>query len=266
MIRQFRSSIACFCLALTPAFAIPSPAFAGKGVAIREAVKHVFRRGGAESVEQLTRRAGTLASRYGNDGLRAFKKVGANSLKLAEDAGHLGDDAIRLMSRHGHAALGVVRHPTQLALVSQYGDDAAIALVKHGQIVGPIIGQFGKQGAKVAAHLTGQNARRLAMMTGDKSMNPKLFQAITNHGDAAMNFIFRNKMALATSAGLLAFVSNPEVFLNGSVDLADAVAGHAVAPIANSINGTLVAVLCVAVFAIWLWRRSAGRTLVVAAS
>lgn len=258
MNRQPLNSVVCFCLTFFALFAIPTIASAGTSVAIREAVKHVFQRGGTESVKQLTRRAGTLVAHYGDDGLKAFRKVGYRSLKLADDAGHLGDEAIRLMSRHGNAALGVVRNPKQLALCSKYGDDAANALIKHGQIAGPIIGQFGKQGAKATAQLTGRNARRLAMMTGDKAMNDRLLQTITRHGDAAMNFIFRNKMALATSAGLLAFVSNPEVFLSGSVDLADAIAGHTVAPIANSMDGTFVAVLIVSGLGIWLWRRSMG--------
>ncbi len=210
----------------------------GKAAAIREAAKFLMKKTGqktsSKSVEQLSRQGAKLVSRFGDDGLKAFRKVGPKSLALADNAGAHADDAIRLLARKGDDAIFVVANPKRLALAARHGDEAADAMIKHGQIVEPVIEQFGKKAGKAAAALgKSHNARRMAIMAGDKAMKPELLDVVIRFGDRGMEFIWKNKLALATTAALLVFISNPEPFIDGTVQLTDVIGEHAINPIAE---------------------------------
>jgi len=225
-----------------------------KTTMIADAVKYALKRGGLkatrETTTRLTRQAGKLAAKYGDDGLAAFRKVGSRSLTLADEAGELGGQAVKAMARYGDDAVGIVANPSRLSLYARYGDDAAKALMKHGQIAEPVIKQFGRHAATATAKLSGRNARRLAIMATKDKVKPELVGTLAKHGDVAMDFVWRNKAALTTAAALAAFVNKPDAFLDGSAKLADVTMEHTVSPlfalpreVAAGMNWTLIAIV-----------------------
>lgn len=64
--------------------------------------------------------------------------------------------------------------------------------------------------------------------------NEELLEVIAKYGDRAMAFVWSNKGALATTAGLAAFLANPEAFINGAKDITQIVGESAVKPLAQA--------------------------------
>jgi hypothetical protein len=152
----------------------------------------------------------------------------------------------------------LVARRASLKAVSRYGDEAVVALMKHGQIGETLVERLGKEGAEALAKVTPRNGRRLAMMAADEGLKPELISVVRRYGDEACDFIWRNKGALAVGATLTAFVAAPEEFMNGTQKLTTAVGDAAVKPlvelpkaIISQINWTVITILAVIVFGIW---------------
>ncbi|HQU46288.1 MAG TPA: hypothetical protein PK867_25975, partial [Pirellulales bacterium] len=102
-----------------------------------------------EGVERLATKMSSLAARHSDEVVaQAFKRVGPRTSKLVSEAGEHGDDVLRLLARHGDAAIPLATRKTSLGLVRQFGEEAGDACVKHGTIAEPIVEQFGSTGAK----------------------------------------------------------------------------------------------------------------------
>ena len=147
------------------------------------------------------------------------------------EAGEQGDLALRLLAKHGDAALSLTLRKGSLQTVARFGDNAATALMKHGSVGENLIEHFGKEGIEALARVTPQNGRRLAMLAGDGTLKPELTSVVSRFGDQACDFIWRNKAALTLGATLTAFVSSPEEFLNGTQKLAVVVTDSTIKPI-----------------------------------
>ncbi|MCA9182487.1 MAG: hypothetical protein KDA51_13570, partial [Planctomycetales bacterium] len=217
------------------AFAVP--AWGQKTALVREAAEQVLRRlgrkAGVETAETLTRKAEQLLAKYGDDGLRAFRKIGPNTARLAAEAGEHSTLAVRLLGKHGDDAVWVASSEVRLGLVAKHGDEAAAALIRHGSIAEPVIETFGRPAAAAMGRLSGQNARRLSMMARAGAIRPELLDVIARYGDRAMAFVWKNKAALATASVLTAFVADPEPFLDGAAKLTDQIGEYAVQPVAS---------------------------------
>ena len=221
-----RFLIAVLLLALTC-----SPAFGGgRSRAVRETAEYLLERFGVElageTVESVTEKLGRYAARHGDEAIEAIRKVGPSSFKVIDDAGEYAPDAIRLLNRHGNDALRVASNRSNLALISRYGDEAADAMVKHQGIASPLIDEFGKPACEALSAVSGQNARRLAMMAEDGSLSAagkadEFLSVVGRYGDKAAEFIWNNKGALAVTAVVAAFLSDPQPFIDGTVDLAE---------------------------------------------
>lgn len=227
-----------------------------------------------EGFEKLTSKVTRLAAKHGDDLVSAaVRKVGPRASHVVTETMEHGDVALRLLAQHGDEALPLLGKAATLKTVASYGDDAAKALIKHGSVGEQFIGQFANEGVQALAKVTPQNGRRLAMLAGEGTLKPELLQVVTRYGDAACDFIWRNKAALATGATLGMFVSAPEEFLNGTRDLIGTVGELAVEPLveipgivateaARSIDWTLVSLTLIAVMALasaaWWWR--SGKT------
>ncbi len=129
---------------------------------------------------------------------------------------------------------------------------ATLALNKHGRIVDPLIKQFGPSAAQAYAHLNSRNARRLAMLRRDGLQpNKDLLKVIARYGDPAMDFIWKNKAALATASVLAAFLASPEPFLDGLSQLSADFTQHAIQPVATGVaagtNWTLLILIILVV-------------------
>ena len=86
--------------------------------------------------------------------------------------------------------------------------------------------------------LSGQNARRLVEMLDAGELKQigrtdQVLGVVGKYGNRGMDFVWRNKGALAVAAGLTAFLANPEPFINGTKDLAQVVGHSVVEPLAQ---------------------------------
>lgn len=264
MARHYLSILVVLMIGLQPVTAFCQ----GKATLTREMVEYVMKKFGKEfaeeSIESLSRKLELVVAKYGDDGYAAVKNIGPAAFRLIDEAGENGLKSVRLMAKYGDQAVWVVGDKGRLAIFVKYGDDAAEAMIKHGQIAEPLIGKFGDSAALALKSLTAQNARRLAMLdeAGELAAigrTDELLRVVGKYGDAAMNFIWKNKGALAIAAALTAFLADPQPFIDGGRDLAE-IAGTAVAqPIAEGIakgtNWTLIGLVVLAAFGGWIgWR------------
>jgi len=247
-----------------------------KTAAVRETTEFVMRKFGKEAAEEgaevLARRIETLAVKHGDEALTAVKNVGPKALRVAEEAGEHGSQAVRAMARYGDDGVEwIAKSPKGLNLAARYGDDATEVLVKHKGVAEPLVEQFGSSGVSALKSVQPQAGRRLAIMTADGELQkigrtPELLDVVARYGDRAANFIWDHKGALAVTAGLTAFLTNPQPFLDGTVQLAEVAGENLVKPLAE-IPGTVlgeaavrvdwtigVIVLVMAVALVSVWR------------
>lgn len=235
-------------VAVAISFAMLQPAWCRAGVtskAAKEAAEFVLRKFGKEAeahgLQTLTKRIESLGLKYGDDALAAVKKVGPRALNYIDEAGETGLQSAKLLAHYGDDAVWIVRKQSRLAMFSKYGDDAARAMMKHGQIAEPLITSLGKPAATALRSVSPRNARRLAMMAEDGTLagigrTEALLAVIGKYGDRAMAFVWRNKGALAVAGALAAFLANPEPFIDGTVELTKAAGESIVKPLATEIG------------------------------
>jgi hypothetical protein len=210
-------------------------------VVTRQFGKEVVKELGTEGAALLTERLTVLSARFGEtEALAAARRVGPRVFRVVEEAGEeSAPQAIRLMGRMGEDSLWIVTRRQSLNLVTKYGDNAAAAILKHKEIAEQVITSLGPVSAKALNAIDGQGARRLAMLAEEGALariqKDKLLETVAKHGDGAMNWIWRNKGALATAAVVTAFVANPQPFIDGTVKVAETGAEHVAAPVANKI-------------------------------
>jgi hypothetical protein len=213
-----------------------------KGKAAKEAAEYLLSKFGREtaeqSVETLSRKIELLAFKRGDDAITAVRKVGPRALRVIEESGEHGADAVRLMVRRGDDALWVVARKNRMAIFIKHGDDAADAMIRHGEIAESLIESMGTPAAAALRAISAQNGRRLAIMAEEGTMSrigrsSELLEIVGKHGDRAMDFVCTNKGSLAVAGALAAFLADPEPFLDGAADITRIVAENAVKPLAE---------------------------------
>lgn len=214
-------------------FLVCGPAYGGlRTKAAREAAEFVLERFGAEAaeetVETLSAKIVRYGSKYGDEAIEAIRKAGPRGFQLIDDAGENAPAVVRLLSRYGDDAVWVASQPRTLAVFLRHGDEAAEAMMKHPGVGGRMIEEFGSPGAGALRGVSGQSARRLAMMADDGTLAASgragdLLGVVGRFGDRGANFIWRNKGALVVSAAAAAFLADPEPFIDGTRDLAEVV-------------------------------------------
>ena len=136
---KFVLVLSAVCLSVSPSTLLAQ----GKAALAREAADFVLKKftneAGGETLETLTRKIESVAVKYGDEGLDAVKKVGPRSLRLIEESGEHGLNSVRLMAKYGNDAVWVVGNKGRLAIFIKYGDDAADAMIKHGEITEPLL-------------------------------------------------------------------------------------------------------------------------------
>lgn len=177
-------------------------ACAGKGKAIQEAVEYAAGRFAGEvaeeSVERISARLTSLAAKHGDDAIAAFKKVGPQALRVAEEAGEHAGPALRLMASRGQEAMWVLRDVERTALFLRFGDDAAEAMIRHKGIATPLIKEFEGPAAKALNQVDARNARRIRMMAEEGDLarigrTGRVLGVVERYGDRAADFVWRNK-------------------------------------------------------------------------
>lgn len=227
--------------------------------AIRETVEFVTKKFSKEAAEEgtelLAKKIEVFATKYGDDGLKAVRELGPQAMTAAGKAGAHAPAAVRAMARYGDDGVEwIAKRPQNLELAAKYGDDAVEAIVKHKEVAEPLVKELGEQGAKALKAVSPQQGRQLAMLAADQSTaamarNPQLLGVVSKYGDNAMNFIWKNKGALAVGTTLAAFVANPQPFIDGTAQLAQAAGENFVKPMTEGIVGaidwTVIAILVV---------------------
>jgi hypothetical protein len=225
--------------------------------AIRETVEFVTKKFSKEAAEEgselLAKKIEVFATKYGDDGLKAVRELGPQAMTAAGKAGAQAPAAVRAMARYGDDGVEwIAKRPQNLEMAAKYGDDAVEAIVKHKEVAEPLVKELGEQGAKALKAVSPQQGRQLAMLAADPSTaamvrNPQLLGVVSKYGDNAMNFIWRNKGALAVGTTLAAFLANPQPFIDGTAQLAQAAGENFVKPMTEGIVGaidwTVIAIL-----------------------
>jgi len=109
-------------------------------------------------------------------------------------------------------------------------------------IVEPVVKRFGRAGAKAMESVSARNARRIAMMAdeggalADPSKARRLLELVARGGDKTMEFIWKHKSALAVSAALVAFLNDPQPFIDGTRDLTQVVMKEGVHPAVENLS------------------------------
>jgi hypothetical protein len=211
--------------------------------AIREtaefAMKKFAREMASEGVEQFSSRLLRATTRHGDDILHAVRKAGPRALTLADEAAEKAPAMVKLLSRHGDDAVRAVGNPRGMALFSKFGDDAAEVMIRHKGIAEPLLEAAGGPAVKALGSLGPRAGRRLAMMheAGELAQlgrTPELLKVIARGGDRVMEFVWKNKAALALSATFAAFLADPEGFMSGVRETTVVVSEKVIAPVAQT--------------------------------
>lgn len=249
--QQFNSK--CLWLGLVIVVVLLAPSsklFAQSKAAIaKEVAEQLIRRFSKEvadeGVEKLTSRLQAVVLSAGDDALKVIEKSGPRALRVLENSGADAAVSLRLLSKYGDEAIGVLESPARLGIVRQFGQEAGEALIKHGAVAENLIASTGSPAVGAIKQLSNQGVRRLAMLADEPSTvalskNPDLLGVVGRYGDRAMDFIWRNKLTLAGGTALAAFVANPEPFLDGTRELVeksvDSLASNVGKPIAEQLG------------------------------
>lgn len=224
-----------------------SPAQAGPASrAVRETAEWIMKKFGkgvaGKTVDEIAEATARTVARHGDDALPLLRAAGHAGFRALDDAAEKAPEVIRLFARKGDEAVWLISEPKKLALFLKHGDDAAEALLKHGGLADELIARFGDDAAGTLTNLSRPAAQRLAMAANEGLLNAtprsrELLPIIRRCGDEAMDFIWKNKGALATAAGLYLFLSDPQAFISGAKTL---VADPLIAPIAQGTDWTWI--------------------------
>ncbi len=218
--------ITSFLISVAVSLFMPLNAYASVAGQLAQTIFSKFGKGAAgSSVDEITVAATKAISRHGEDAVPLLRNSGHAGFEALEQAGTKAPDVIKLYARRGDEALWVISEPKRLAIFIKHGDSAAEAIIKHGRLADDLIERFGGEAAKTLTTLSKPNAQRLGMLADDgflsaTARSPELLPVIRQYGDEAMEFIWKNKGALAGSAVLISFLNNPQAYISGAMVLA----------------------------------------------
>lgn len=256
------------------AFSNPNNASAqGKSALVKESFEYVIKKFTKETGEigssTLLKKMETIAIDYGDDGISAIRKVGPSAIKIIDEAGPQGLEAVKLMAKHGDNAIWVVGAKNRLAIFIKYGDDAAEAMIKHKEVVEGMLNSLGKPAAVALKEVSTQNGRRLVIMSKNGDLEKigktaELLDVVAKYGDKGMDFIWKNKGALTVGSTLGAFLLNPEPFLANTIGKVGDIPGQVASEVSKKTNWTLVIIVGTGILGIFaslkLWFRHLAST------
>ena len=214
--------------------------------AIREASEFIvgkFGKGAAgQTVEEVTEAAAKAVAKHGDEALPLLRNSGHAGFIALKEAGESAPDVIKLYARRGDEALWVISEPKKLAIFIRHGDGAADALLKHPGIADSLIGRYGDNAVGALNVISRQNAQRLNMLANDGMLSAtnrsgELLPVIRTYGDEAMDFIWKNKGALAVASVLATFIADPQAYISGAKEL---IVDPILVPMAKGTNWTLI--------------------------
>jgi hypothetical protein len=187
--------------------------------------------------------AGQKLGRSATDAAQhSLARTPGDEVSLASKSGSAGDAVsrtsklVRLHEVAGDQALWVTADARRLAIFTKYGESATLAMYKHPGIAEELIEQFGDDAIAILQNSSRRNAQRFAMLADDgllaaSGRSGELLRVIRRFGDPAMEFVWKNKGALAVSSVLATFLMNPHAYITGVATL--------LAPAIKEVNWTL---------------------------
>jgi hypothetical protein len=199
-------------------------------IVIREVAEYLMKKSSglaAKGAQAVTSQVTDVVTKYGADALPFLRKAGPDGLQILDNAGANAPDVIKLVLKRGDEAVYVISKPRNLAIFVKHGDNAIDALAKHPGLAEDLIERFGSSGATAMTKVSRANAQHLAILAKKDPVMAagqadQLLKIVGKYGDNAAEFIWKNKVVLASTTVLAAFLADPEPYLNGAKDLASA--------------------------------------------
>lgn len=232
--------IVIYCCGVTAIWAGPA------GTAVREASEFIFSKFGkgvaGQTLEEVSEATAKAVAKHGNEALPLLRNSGHAGFAALTEAGEKAPDVIKLYARKGDEAIWVISEPKKLAIFIKHGNSSADAMLKHPGIADALISQYGEGAVGALNRLSRQSAQRLSMAANDgllssTARSPELLLVIRRYGDEAMDFIWKNKGALAVATVLATFLNDPQTYISGLKQL---LVDPIVVPIVNGTNWTLL--------------------------
>jgi hypothetical protein len=181
----------------------------------RKAAREIVKAFGREAVERAEPRVARLVEALGDDAVRALRAAGPAGVSMLERYGaagarllsRWGDDGARLLASEGDEAV---------KLVAKLGDEAAEFMIRHPGVGRELLEEFGEQALR--AKVTTEGARLLARMAEPiraSGRTGRIFDVVERFGDRACAFLWRNKGTVFGTAALVAFLSDPQPYIEG---------------------------------------------------
>lgn len=215
-------------------------------VPIKQVSKHVmtkFGKGSAgKTTEEFAENAAKIVAKHGDEALPLIRNGGHVGMKALEKAGAKTPDLIKFHARYGDEAVWMISSEKRLALFIKHGDGAGQAMVKHPQIAENLIEKLGIDAVGSLNKLSKTGAQKMGMAEKAGVLNAtpesaKLMLVVEQYGDKAMDFIWKHKKVLVTTAVLSSFLSNPKPYIDGTKTLVVEPAVNAVVtPIAETLH------------------------------
>ena len=199
-------------------------------IVIREVAEYLMKKSSglaAKGAQAVTSQVTDAVTRCGPDALPFLRKAGPDGLQILDNAGANAPDVIKLVLKRGDDVVHVISKPRNLTIFVKHGDNAIDALAKHPGLAEDLIERFGSSGATAMTKVSRVNAQHLAILAKKDPVMAagqadQLLKIVGKYGDNAAEFIWKNKVVLASTTVLAAFLADPEPYLNGAKDLASA--------------------------------------------
>jgi hypothetical protein len=187
-----------------------------------------------EGIEAAGKKAFSGSTKAANEGAEQLLKKAATT--TARKVGQEAAESVTKQAAKQAAGLAI-----------RNSDVAAKALTKHGAAIAtPLLARFGDDGARALSKLSSTNARRMAMLTeelGAAGRGADFMRVLAERGDVAAEWIWKNKGTIAVGTTAVAFLSNPEAFLQAGEAVVtksvEAAGAHVAEPLIDGTARTL---------------------------
>ncbi len=227
-----------------------------QSAAARKLAREIVEAFGRETIERAEPRVARLVESYGDDAVRALRRVGSSGVASIERFGapgakilaRWGDDGARVLAEGGDDAIRVM---------SRWGDGAVDFMIRHPGAGRQCLEHFGEHALKPTLSTESVvTLNRLAEPIRASGRVAQIFGVVERFGDRACKFIWRNKGTIFGAAVLAAFLADPEPYIEGAKKLIVEPASEAAREVAGGTNWTLVViVLALVAGAAWFVRR-----------
>jgi hypothetical protein len=224
----------------------------GQSAAARKVAQEIVEVFGRETLDRAEMRVASLIDSFGDDAARALRRVGPEGVSIMERYGasgtrvlaRWGDDGVRLLAMEGDDALRA------LAL---WGDDAVGFMIRHPGVGRDLLEIFGERALRLPVSTEGAvTLLRLAEPIQASGSAAKILGVVERFGDRTCQFLWRNKGTVFAGTLLVAFLADPEPYLNGVRKLVVEPASEAAREAIRRTNWTLI-VLVVTLAAGMVW-------------